>query len=555
MAVLGGGIGGLSAAHELAERGFEVTVYEATPGPGGKARSIFVPGTGRDGRRGLPGEHGFRFFPSFYRHLPDTMKRIPFGRNARGVLDNLTATSRTRIARIDAPAVDVITRFPANLADVAQIVRTVVLDDMGLPWQDVAYVSGLFLMLLTTCAERRMAEHEHLRWWDFIGADRRSPAFRRYFADIAVRSLVAMCPRKANTRTIGNIGMKLWLDHARPGAEVDRLLDGPTQDVWISPWVEHLGQLGVRFEYGARVARLDCAGGRIDGVWLETPEGSRRVEADHYVAALPVERMRPLVSGAMRAAAPSLRGLGHLSTEWMTGAQFFLDVPLPVVPGHVVLASSPWAVTAISQAQFWPGTDLRAFGAGNVRGVLSAIISNWNVEGTHVRKPARACTPDEIRDELWWQIKAHLNDELGAGDVVRDRNLVDWFLADSIEFRDGRPYNHEPLFINTAGSWRHRPDAVVAGIENLFLAADYVRTYTDLATMESANEAARRAVNGILAASGVVAPRCRVWELEEPMVFRGLQAIDRLRFLQGQPHTMTPLLDTGGPPVARLRAA
>src|SRR5215471_16106832 len=121
VAILGGGVGGLSAAHELAERGFAVTVYEAAPGPGGKARSIFVPGTGRDGRRDLPGEHGFRFFPSFYRHLPDTMKRIPFGANPRGVFDNLTATSRTRLARIAAPPVDVITRFPTTPADLAQV--------------------------------------------------------------------------------------------------------------------------------------------------------------------------------------------------------------------------------------------------------------------------------------------------------------------------------------------------------------------------------------------------------------------------------------------------
>src|SRR5215470_12760712 len=155
VAILGGGVGGLSAAHELGERGFQVTVYEAAPGPGGKARSIFVPGTGRDGRRDLPGEHGFRFFPSFYRHLPDTMKRIPFGRNLRGVYDNLTATSRTRLARVDGPTFDVITRFPANLRDVAQVLRTIVVDDVGLPWQDVAYVSALFLMLLTTCPERR----------------------------------------------------------------------------------------------------------------------------------------------------------------------------------------------------------------------------------------------------------------------------------------------------------------------------------------------------------------------------------------------------------------
>ena len=70
VAVLGGGVGGLSAAHELAERGFDVTVYEKRARPGGKARSYPTP-------EGFPAEHGFRFFPAFYRHLPDTMARIP----------------------------------------------------------------------------------------------------------------------------------------------------------------------------------------------------------------------------------------------------------------------------------------------------------------------------------------------------------------------------------------------------------------------------------------------------------------------------------------------
>ncbi|SLJ81199.1 amine oxidase [Mycobacteroides abscessus subsp. abscessus] len=76
--MLGGGVAGLTAAHELAERGFEVTVYERRA-LGGKARSIPVPGTAAGGRPELPGEHGFRFFPGFYQHIPDTMRRIPFG--------------------------------------------------------------------------------------------------------------------------------------------------------------------------------------------------------------------------------------------------------------------------------------------------------------------------------------------------------------------------------------------------------------------------------------------------------------------------------------------
>ena len=79
MAILGGGVAGLTAAHELAERGFEVVVLEARAIPGGKARSLPVPGSATGGRADLPAEHGFRFFPGFYRHVPDTMRRIPVG--------------------------------------------------------------------------------------------------------------------------------------------------------------------------------------------------------------------------------------------------------------------------------------------------------------------------------------------------------------------------------------------------------------------------------------------------------------------------------------------
>lgn len=84
--ILGGGVAGMSAAHELCERGFEVSVYEFKALQGGKARSIDVANSAKDGRKPLPGEHGFRFFPRFYKHLPDTMMRIPFsGKQKRSV--------------------------------------------------------------------------------------------------------------------------------------------------------------------------------------------------------------------------------------------------------------------------------------------------------------------------------------------------------------------------------------------------------------------------------------------------------------------------------------
>src|SRR3546814_17908197 len=94
VAVLGGGVGGLTVAQELAERGLQVPVFEPKA-LGGKARSIPVPGTGPGGRADLPGEHGFRFFPGVYKNTTDPMARIPAGRGI--VLANPVAASQEMI--------------------------------------------------------------------------------------------------------------------------------------------------------------------------------------------------------------------------------------------------------------------------------------------------------------------------------------------------------------------------------------------------------------------------------------------------------------------------
>ena len=135
VAVLGGGVAGLTAAHELAERGFDVVVLETRAIPGGKARSLPVPGTGVDGRADLPAEHGFRFFPGFYRHVPDTMSRIPTAGGS--VLDRLTAATRVMIARAGKRQEVVgAAHRPASLDDLAVVSRFLVewTTGLGIPF-------------------------------------------------------------------------------------------------------------------------------------------------------------------------------------------------------------------------------------------------------------------------------------------------------------------------------------------------------------------------------------------------------------------------------------
>jgi uncharacterized protein with NAD-binding domain and iron-sulfur cluster len=271
--------------------------------------------------------------------------------------------------------------------------------------------------------------------------------------------------------------------------------------------------------------------------------------------------MRLLASDEIAQAEPRLAGLHRLRTRWMNGIMFYLDRDVQLVRGHTIYIDSPWALTSISQAQFWPRFELEEMGDGRVDGILSVDVSDWEREGVVHRKQAMYCSKEEVRDEVWAQLKQGLNDS--GIYVLEDANVLTWFLDPSIVYPNpNEASNLEPLLINTAGSWSDRPDAVTA-IENLFLASDYVRTHTDLATMEGANEAARRAVNGILDASDSSAPRCGVWPLSEPAIFAPARAIDRIRFKLGRPPKQmirvrdgevdaSPLLSVAAPLAERL---
>ena len=537
VAVLGGGVGGLSAAHELAERGFVVTVYERRDTFGGKARSIPVPGSGAGGRQDLPGEHGFRFFPGFYKHVTDTMRRIPAGDGGRSCFDNLVATTRILLARAGKPERFWDARFPETHGDF-ETALLALFDHLDIATEEIQFFVSRMLGLGTSCDARFLKEFELTPFWDFIEAKTKSANYQRYLGQGFTRSLVAMRAEESSTRTVGRILWQLFFGILVPGRTFDRLLNGPTNDVWIDPWRAHLtGQLGVTLVPNAAVRSLNLAGNVLRGVSVERDGHLAEITADFYVAAVPVEIMQGLVTDELQRAAPSLSGLRQLRTEWMNGIQFYLKADQPLADGHEIYLDSHWALTSVSQRQFWRDRDLSRYGDGQVGGILSVDVSNWTTPGNFNGKTAMACaTREEIKEEVWAQLKAALNVE--GLRQIEDDNLLGWFLDTDIELPNPTGIaNLEPLLINFAGSLALRPQASTE-IPNLFLASDYVRTHTDLATMEGANEAARRATNAILAASGSTAAPCALWEFDTPEPLRAAQELDAIRFRMGLPNAI-----------------
>jgi uncharacterized protein with NAD-binding domain and iron-sulfur cluster len=553
VAVFGGGIAGLTTAHELAERGFQVSVYEGRAW-GGKARSMGVPSTAAGGRLDLPGEHGFRITFGFYENLPETMKRIPFGSNRQGVYGNLTAAPQMRMSR--AGGRDVF--FPTDLADAraygpARMHETLVglaLEE-DLPPEAAAHLADRMMVFLSSCDARRIGQWEHVSWSDFARSDEFGGYYRRHFSELVSHVMQASHADRTSTKFVGKIIEAGVYNLAKVSSTEPtfRVLDAPTNEAWIEPWIAHLTDLGVDLNLDCTLQGFAMRDGRISAARVSRPTGVQVVRADNYVCALPVERAVPLLSEQMIRADPALGEMRKLQTAWMSGIQFYLRHRTPLSHGHVVFTDSPWAISGISQSQFWPAEFANTYGDGTAHECISVIASDWNTPGRLTGKPARDCTPDEVVSEVWEEMKCHVNDQ--GTDELTDDLLLSWHLDPGMIPRASGGFDFEdPLVLPTVGAWPHRPESGTA-IPNLILAGDYVRGDWEMANMEIANESGRHAANVVLERSGSKETPAPVFGTYRPPEFEALKRIDEQRWRNGEPNLVDELgvsraLDTTG---------
>ena len=88
--IFGGGISGLTIAHELLDKGYKVTLIEKDKLIGGMVRS-------RREFNNIPSEHSWRGYAPFYKNTFEILKRIPY--KNKTVYDNLSVPIEFYILR------------------------------------------------------------------------------------------------------------------------------------------------------------------------------------------------------------------------------------------------------------------------------------------------------------------------------------------------------------------------------------------------------------------------------------------------------------------------
>ena len=291
----------------------------------------------------LPGEHGFRFFPNFYRHLFDTMQRTPLlvdgDPEARlTAYDQLVPTPEAYLAlQDDQPPFLARLRCFRTLVQIREALECFV-GRLHFTTTDLTMFYVQFLRFMTSSRARRQQEAEDRSFIEYFRGPRDYSLAAQRFLNATPRALAAMSATETDARTQCDIAIQLMGRDVLQEHVDDMTLNGPTSEVWLRHWKRYLVRQGVRFFVGklrelrldgedfipvvdgpgaAMVPRAEDPRYQLRGRMLD--RGGQPIVADpktagegggrqFYVLALPFERAAAIAEQARRAAGIPLQG-------------------------------------------------------------------------------------------------------------------------------------------------------------------------------------------------------------------------------------------------------
>jgi squalene-associated FAD-dependent desaturase len=308
VAIVGGGLAGLATATALAQRGFAITLLEARPRLGGRASSFNDAVSGQ---------------------TIDTCQHV-----SMGCCTNFAHFCRTvGIAHLlqPQPALWFMTPdrrispfragpLPAPLHLAGSFLRL-----HYLSFSDKARIAwGLHCL-------RRASVEEDTPFLDWLRRHRQTPRTVARFWGLVLTSALNETTERVGLRYARKVFVDGFLGHRR-GFEVE-LPCVPLGRLYGEELQGWLRRHDVRLRLGCGVSRLRTADRRIDGLELRTGE---TVYADHYVAAVPFDRLLTLLPDELIACEHYFSDLQNLETSPITSVHVWYDRPVLPRP-HVVL--------------------------------------------------------------------------------------------------------------------------------------------------------------------------------------------------------------------------
>jgi uncharacterized protein with NAD-binding domain and iron-sulfur cluster len=546
--VFGAGIAGLTAAHFLNERGFQVTIIESLNTTGGLARSRRI---GYD----IPTEYSWRGFGPWYHNIYDVTKNIKFGK--KSVYD--TEFSRP-------------VKFHLVQDEVSGVHVQKPTYEITNSWRQTRWDTIKFNFLMAqgfTCNKRskELYSNENAgEYWKkhlsakaaqtfswtfgpFIGSDVDNVS-RHHVSTFFQKNLFpgkpapylhydeeSSPPRKKEWRHSHGDG---WL-----------LLKRPSSESWFNPWTRQLIDRGVNFRFENKLNRINTDGKKITSVTVELKDGTMYdFSADYYISAINPFSMEKIVKNSSE----HIRNDKELAKfkDLVSGGEhrqisfrfaFKEEIKFPDYETAIILTDSEFGITLFSQSQMWhKNVSLGKTYGEDVRTLWSGTTTIDSNSGTLYNIPKKHLTKKQFIEEVKNQVYRSKEFNL----IIKNSNNgkeLNFFTLLEVEVwhtwifpkdNNGVITGEEPKWVNSVGSRMHHPKAETS-YPNLFLSGSHVETNADLWSMEGACESGRRAADKISGHDTVI-------KQQENISLKVLKCADDALYTIGLPNILTVLI-------------
>lgn len=522
--VAGGGLAGLTAALRLAERGYQVKLYEQKPWLGGDLASRPAPGIELD----VYPHMYLSWYHNFWRLLEDATgdDRSERFREVEGV---------KQLRRDEFP------RFTA-LTDTYSPRHLIqnLFSGVGSPADMLVFAyAGVDLLAERLNPTMRL---DNVSVTGFLQArpymtEQAAKAFDSFI--ITVWAIPSYLTSAEDYQSYLGYSM---VDHTPPFW----LANGSALRQVIGPITEKLEAHGVEIVREVQVSGVSCRHGRVTEVRLQKAEfdegsdswtgvGDERHEGiDELVLAVPPDVLLRLIRAGARGtrlidAEPKLAEVSRLRSQRIPILHLYFKRKLKHIPIEPVgLYDSKYALAFTDISQTWG--DVAEF-AG--RTVLSLSASDpFGLPGTE--------DPHDDAYAMLVELAEYLDFEPGG--AWGESDAIDW------ELTRFEPNSDAELFVNETGTDVWRPAAAFDALENVAFAGDFCANRIGMTTIESAVTTGLEAARVIVARRGVGAPV----EITEPDTGSGLTYV-WLRYAAAPYAAAAKAWSTGSDWAGRLR--
>jgi len=486
--IIGGGMSGLSAAHELAKVGLSVAIYEKSDNVGGKMRNYY------DEQGKYLGEHGFRVFTGRYFNTLALFDEL-------GIRNNLQASSANHYLK-DC----MISCIPAknNFSGIKTLFKNFWLKFKNLGIKDfLGYISAVKKIIKASqLSTKDLDVLDNITIAQYLEIDKYPPFTRSYFhrtcrftnaIDINEGSIFCLAQQTGSFLSEATrFGGKGFLYS----------LTSPTTEAFINPWINELNRLGVKINKNKTVREIICTDDKKQVKSIKLEDG-KLLHAKCFIIATQLEEAIQLAPGINQAE------LLINSHKIFSGIQFHLKESstnkLPKGSGIHSLLDSPWEISLAHQDKgMWPDYKF----SEDFDSILSIVITCWLEKGIKIKKSALDCNREELIEEILFQINYHKNFSIDPSSIVR------WYIDPTLLYdKEKNKFvgSSSKLYCPRVGEYKHRPDSVTP-IDNLFVCGEYTKTVYQISSMESANESGRRAAKATAKYLGLDTELIKIYE-------------------------------------------